>query len=73
MCAGDEDLYPIEDEDVDVKRERARVVDPAHINEYAVRLVNLRKCYGAKVAVVNASFGIKRGECFGLLGHNGAG
>ena len=37
----------------------------------------LRKVYptssGAKVAVKSTSLGIPRGECFGLLGINGAG
>ena len=38
---------------------------------------NVRKVYpvsnGAKVAVKSVSLGIPRGECFGLLGINGAG
>lgn len=33
----------------------------------------LRKCYGNLVAVQDISFGVKQGECFGLLGVNGAG
>lgn len=42
-----------------------------------VQIVSLRKVYpvssGAKVAVKSTSLGIPRGECFGLLGINGAG
>lgn len=43
----------------------------------ASQVEGLRKVYptsgGAKVAVKNFSLGIPRGECFGLLGINGAG
>merc|ERR1711871_1119119 len=42
-----------------------------------IRIVNLHKKFGSgeteKVAVKSVSFGVKRNECFGLLGHNGAG
>ena len=67
--------YPIENEDEDVAAERRYVEDPSNADANAIRLVNLRKEYdsGKKVAVVNASFGVRRGECLGLLGHNGAG
>ena len=50
--------------------------------EFSVRIKNLRKvytngfCNSAKddiVAIKNLNFGIKPGECFGLLGLNGAG
>jgi ABC-2 type transport system ATP-binding protein len=33
----------------------------------------LRKVYGTKVAVDDVSFGVRRGEIFGILGPNGAG
>jgi ATP-binding cassette subfamily A (ABC1) protein 3 len=39
----------------------------------AVTIVGLRKEYGGKVAVKNVTLGIKKGECFGYLGINGAG
>lgn len=36
-------------------------------------LKNVSKHYGKFLAVGNVSFGVKRGECFGILGENGAG
>jgi len=39
----------------------------------AVLIENLRKSYGAVVAVKNVSLQVKAGEIFGLLGPNGAG
>ena len=51
-------------------------------NEYSVRIKNLKKiytngcCSSPKdniIAIKNLNFGIKPGECFGLLGLNGAG
>lgn len=43
----------------------------------SIQVESLRKVYptssGAKVAVKSTSLGIPRGECFGLLGINGAG
>ncbi|KAJ0397450.1 hypothetical protein P43SY_006549 [Pythium insidiosum] len=60
------------DEDVDVRNEAQRVQDGAF--DDVVVLKNLRKVYpGGPVAVCNLSFGLKRGECFGFLGINGAG
>jgi len=58
----------------DVSAERARVAagdDPSD----QVRCLGLRKVYSGarKAAVKNVQFGIKHGECFGLLGSNGAG
>merc|ERR1719456_1832093 len=47
--------------------------------EDALRVINLHKKFPkvgnapAKTAVRSVSFGVKRRECFGLLGHNGAG
>ncbi|XP_067148534.1 ATP-binding cassette sub-family A member 13 [Apteryx mantelli] len=63
-------------EDTDVEMERQRLFGGRTGNDILL-LYNLRKCYGGfskkKAAVENISLGIPRGECFGLLGTNGAG
>ncbi len=64
-------------EDIDVLNERKRVKDNASSTDLVV-LENFRKVYrtsltDCKVAVHDVSFGIPQGECFGLLGVNGAG
>jgi ABC-2 type transport system ATP-binding protein len=41
--------------------------------ENSIRVSALKKCYGKKLAVDDLSICIKKGETFGLLGHNGAG
>ncbi|MEI6148627.1 MAG: ABC transporter ATP-binding protein, partial [bacterium] len=38
-----------------------------------IEAANLRKCFGSFVAVNDISFGVRRGELFGILGPNGAG
>ena len=38
-----------------------------------IKVKNLTKRYGAKTAVDNVSFNIKRGKIYGFLGQNGAG
>jgi ABC-2 type transport system ATP-binding protein len=49
---------------------RERAVSPeAHV----LQVEGLRKQYGAKVAVADVSFSVRRGEIVGLLGPNGAG
>lgn len=72
------------DEDEDVAMERSSVNNS---DEYAVKVVNLvieyiifgkgfckkKKATSTKVAVKGVTFGVKKGECFGLLGTNGAG
>ncbi len=45
--------------------------DPAR--DTIVEARDLRKVYGSKVAVEGVSFGVRRGEIFGILGPNGAG
>jgi ABC-type multidrug transport system ATPase subunit len=68
----------------DVEKEHARIIDslknPAPDNMDAVRIVNMHKQFPGvnpkdppKTAVRSVSFGVKQRECFGLLGHNGAG
>ncbi|KAM9387437.1 ATP-binding cassette sub-family A member 13 [Phaethornis superciliosus] len=63
-------------EDIDVEMERQRLFGGRTGNDVLL-LYNLRKCYGGfskkNTAVENISLGIPRGECFGLLGTNGAG
>uniref|UniRef100_A0A8C3D3Z1 ATP binding cassette subfamily A member 13 n=1 Tax=Corvus moneduloides TaxID=1196302 RepID=A0A8C3D3Z1_CORMO len=63
-------------EDVDVEMERQRLFGGRTGNDVLL-LYNLRKCYGGfskkNTAVENISLGVPRGECFGLLGTNGAG
>jgi ABC-type multidrug transport system, ATPase component len=39
----------------------------------AVRVSGLRKSYGEREVVRGVDFEVKAGECFGLLGRNGAG
>ena len=64
-------------EDRDVSTERARANDPSQVEEAAVVVKDLAKVYGSsersrKVAVNRLSFTVRKGECFGLLGVNGA-
>jgi ATP-binding cassette subfamily A (ABC1) protein 3 len=60
-------------DDDDVIAEEQRVLN-GEANGDVIVLSQLRKVYGnGKVAVNNISLGIKPGECFGLLGINGAG
>ncbi|EAR99563.1 ABC transporter family protein (macronuclear) [Tetrahymena thermophila SB210] len=63
------------DSDVQKEMDTVAKTDP---KEYTVRVNNIRKVYytdenDPKVAVDRVSFGIKEGDCFGLLGINGAG
>lgn len=65
-----------EDEDYDVKKERERVTSGEAKNDGDLLIVNnVSKIYeGAPTPSVNhVCVGVKRGECFGLLGLNGAG
>ncbi|MFP6885554.1 MAG: ABC transporter ATP-binding protein [Roseibacillus sp.] len=41
--------------------------------EVILEAVNLSKSFGGKPALQDLSFSVRRGEIFGLLGHNGAG
>lgn len=45
----------------------------ATVKEPALRLDNLRKSFAGRAALHGISFEVRRGEIFGLLGHNGAG
>jgi ABC-2 type transport system ATP-binding protein len=41
--------------------------------EYSINISHLKKNYKEKTAIDNLSICVKKGEIFGLLGHNGAG
>ncbi|XP_072517055.1 phospholipid-transporting ATPase ABCA1 isoform X1 [Salminus brasiliensis] len=67
-------LPPLGPEDEDVGRERDRVKN-GRTQDDILTLIDLSKVYkaGKKPAVDRLCLGIPRGECFGLLGVNGAG
>jgi ATP-binding cassette subfamily A (ABC1) protein 3 len=80
-----QNLVDLEAGDEDVKAERNEVLNS---DDYAIKVLDYAKefkmvaknkgfCSGklisSKVAVKGVSFGVKKGECFGLLGTNGAG
>jgi ABC-type multidrug transport system ATPase subunit len=70
-----EEARESEPDDVKAERERAQ----AGGDNQAVRVLNFRKVFAGqhggaeKVAVRDLSFAVNKNECFGLLGHNGAG
>ncbi|XP_041647195.1 phospholipid-transporting ATPase ABCA1 isoform X1 [Cheilinus undulatus] len=68
------ELPPLGPEDEDVARERERVKSGKARSDI-LTMVDLSKVYkaGKKPAVNRLCLGIPRGECFGLLGVNGAG
>jgi ATPase subunit of ABC transporter with duplicated ATPase domains len=59
-------LDPSVEEPDDVRQARTQAWDDTQSN--IIRMLDLRKTYGKKVAVKNLSMGIQTGECFGLLG-----
>lgn len=67
-------LLPLTDEDEDVRRERQRILDGGGQNDI-LEIKELTKIYRRKrtPAVDRICVGIPPGECFGLLGVNGAG
>uniref|UniRef100_A0A8D0QW44 P-type phospholipid transporter n=1 Tax=Sus scrofa TaxID=9823 RepID=A0A8D0QW44_PIG len=67
-------LPPLNDEDEDVRRERQRILDGGGQNDI-LEIKELTKIYRRKrkPAVDRICVGIPPGECFGLLGVNGAG
>lgn len=83
MNTNPKDQLNFADEDPDVTRERKEVESS---DDFAVKVSNLmieyvlysngfckKKQLDTKLAVKGVSFGVKKGECFGLLGTNGAG
>ena len=68
------------DEDVVAERQRVTsLMRDSHQNSDALLVTDLRKEFGNScsskkfTAVDGLTFGVKQGECFGLLGVNGAG
>ena len=64
--------------DEDVAQEMKAMAIDGDEKNYSIKVQDLRKVFvlgskSNKVAVDRVSFGIKNGECFGLLGINGAG
>uniref|UniRef100_A0A8C9XBP2 P-type phospholipid transporter n=1 Tax=Sander lucioperca TaxID=283035 RepID=A0A8C9XBP2_SANLU len=68
------EMPPLGPEDEDVARERERVISGKAQSDI-LTMIDLSKVYksGRKPAVDRLCLGIPRGECFGLLGVNGAG
>ena len=74
--APESDEGSVVQEDSDVLEERQRILSSDHdmlLNSDALVLYELTKYYDNLLAVDKLSLGIQRGECFGLLGVNGAG
>jgi ATP-binding cassette subfamily A (ABC1) protein 3 len=62
------------DEDVLLEEKRLNNTGIEQLTESdALVIKNLTKNYGSFCAVDNISYGVRKGECFGLLGVNGAG
>ncbi|XP_070764458.1 phospholipid-transporting ATPase ABCA1 [Enoplosus armatus] len=68
------EMPPLGPEDEDIARERERVIS-GRAQSDILTMIDLSKVYkaGRKPAVDRLCLGIPRGECFGLLGVNGAG
>src|SRR6478735_11479458 len=49
------------------------MADDRHRRKWMIKVENLVKAFGAKVAVNDVSFAVARGEVLGFLGPNGAG
>lgn len=62
-----------EDSDVLLEKRKIRNLTMENISSYRLVMRDVTKYYGKFLAVNNLCLGVKRGECFGLLGVNGAG
>jgi len=64
----------VNDDDVTSKKERvSNLIQQGKSSEEAIVVSNLSKNYRNLSAVSNITFGVHYGECFGLIGVNGAG
>ncbi|XP_053692926.1 ATP-binding cassette sub-family A member 2 [Sabethes cyaneus] len=64
------------DDDVDAESRKIEEMinkEPPEFARHSIAIYNLRKKYLNLSAVKGISFAVKQGECFGLLGMNGAG
>lgn len=61
------------DDDVLEEKKTIQQITPRRDDDYSMVVRNLRKEFSNFVAVDNISYSVRRGECFGLLGVNGAG
>lgn len=61
------------DDDVNGEKERIDSMSIQELQSETMAMQNVSKFYGQFCAVNQISIAIKRGECFGLLGKNGAG
>ena len=69
-----DDNGAIDDDDVMKEREHVRAAMAAGNSSTDIMLVeDLEKRFGKLKAVNKLNFGVRKGECFGLLGVNGAG
>uniref|UniRef100_A0A182LT83 ABC transporter domain-containing protein n=1 Tax=Anopheles culicifacies TaxID=139723 RepID=A0A182LT83_9DIPT len=69
------DCSPTSSDDVDQQTKLVNnlIETKAGIDQYAIIVKSLKKTYSNHAAVKSVSFAVKKGECFGLLGMNGAG
>ena len=61
------------DDDVYQEAKRLEMIDSDQLRDNALLIRNLKKNYGKFCAVDRICYGVRKGECFGLLGINGAG
>ena len=76
MLSRSNSIHSLVQEDDDVLAERQRIatmLEPDVRFGHTLVLDELTKSYGHLLAVDRLSLGIRQGQCFGLLGINGAG
>ncbi|XP_053660291.1 phospholipid-transporting ATPase ABCA1 [Anopheles marshallii] len=62
-----------DDVDSEVQLVNKLISTKENIEQYAIIVKGMKKMYSHHEAVKSVSFAVKKGECFGLLGMNGAG